>query len=334
MRVRFLFLIAATWWANAGLAMTTALSRPSLTVSGLSSGAFMATQMIVAHSDRLDGAASIAGGIYGCAKGDSTRATGECMKSPEKIVVAEFSDLAKELAAQNKISSLENLKGKPVYLFHGSQDAVILPTASEKSKLFFEGFGSRVIYNNSVPANHSLVSPWAVSECGKASLPWINKCKVGEKFVDTVSEMFTAFYGTLKPAVEPVQANLSKIAQVQWKSDDDENEENQAPPQATLYIPTACQANRTACAWHIAFHGCLQNPDLVFNDFFLKTGYAAWAESNNVVVLFPAVRSAVGNPNGCWDWWGYTNVEYLTRDAAQMTSVFKTLYAAGYPSAL
>ena len=27
---------------------------------------------------------------------------------------------------------------------------------------------------------------------------------------------------------------------------------------------------------------------------------------------------AAANPLGCWDWWGYTGANYLSRDAVQM----------------
>jgi hypothetical protein len=29
----------------------------------------------------------------------------------------------------------------------------------------------------------------------------------------------------------------------------------------------------------------------------------------------------VYNPNGCWDWWGYTGAPYHTRNGAQMRAV-------------
>jgi hypothetical protein len=49
-----------------------------VTVSGLSSGAFMAHQLHVAHSDIIDGVGIFAGGPYYCAEGSQTKATGRC----------------------------------------------------------------------------------------------------------------------------------------------------------------------------------------------------------------------------------------------------------------
>src|SRR4051794_25444339 len=52
----------------------------STTVSGLSSGAFMAQQFHFAESDIVSGAAIIAGGPYYCARGRLVFATDKCMQ--------------------------------------------------------------------------------------------------------------------------------------------------------------------------------------------------------------------------------------------------------------
>ena len=52
-----------------------------VTVSGLSSGAFMAHQLHVAFSDRIIGAGIIAGGPYGCSGGSSCQAVRACMNN-------------------------------------------------------------------------------------------------------------------------------------------------------------------------------------------------------------------------------------------------------------
>src|SRR4051812_37555001 len=62
-----------------------------VSISGISSGAFMANQFHVAHSALIMGAGMVAGGLYGCAvdgiEGDHLRvlvtlATGPCMSWP------------------------------------------------------------------------------------------------------------------------------------------------------------------------------------------------------------------------------------------------------------
>ena len=45
--------------------------------------------------------------------------------------------------------------------------------------------------------------------------------------------------------------------------------------------------------------------------YVTMTGYLEVGELNNIVMLFPqTIRSGLDNPNGCWDWWGYTDGNY------------------------
>src|SRR5208337_1313608 len=62
-----------------------------VSVAGISSGAFMANQIHIAHSADIMGAAMVAGGLYGCAVQDvesdgvlalASQAVGPCMKVP------------------------------------------------------------------------------------------------------------------------------------------------------------------------------------------------------------------------------------------------------------
>jgi len=88
-----------------------------------------------------------------------------------------------------------------------------------------------------------------------------------------------------------------------------------------VYIPGTCRA-RPGCRIHIAFHGCQQNRQAVGDAFVGGTGFAAWADTNRLIVLYPQVASEpLLNPLGCWDWWGYTGFDYLTREAPQVAAV-------------
>jgi poly(3-hydroxybutyrate) depolymerase len=65
--------------------------------------------------------------------------------------------------------------------------------------------------------------------------------------------------------------------------------------------------------------------------FVRDAGYNRWAESNAMLVLYPQTIARYGfggwpvnfvlNPNGSWDWWGYTGSVYRTRNVAQMRAV-------------
>src|SRR5262249_48666124 len=112
------------------------LSAPS--VSGLSSGGYMAGQIEVAHSSQIVGAGIVAGGPFACAETEASKlvpfwpmavaqnaqqALYKCMKTtlgvPDPKILAER---AKELAVDGKIDSLSELASDNVYLFSGNED--------------------------------------------------------------------------------------------------------------------------------------------------------------------------------------------------------------------
>ena len=89
------------------------------------------------------------------------------------------------------------------------------------------------------------------------------------------------------------------------------------------YVPTKCQLKNTHCALHIALHGCSQTTNDVQEAFITHAGYNSWAEANQIIILYPMVARSFFNPKACWDWWGYTGHNYLTRKAPQIQSLIK-----------
>eukprot|EP01116_Phalansterium_solitarium_P024273 TRINITY_DN884_c0_g2_i1.p3 TRINITY_DN884_c0_g2~~TRINITY_DN884_c0_g2_i1.p3 ORF type:complete len:121 (+),score=25.55 TRINITY_DN884_c0_g2_i1:199-561(+) len=97
-----------------------------------------------------------------------------------------------------------------------------------------------------------------------------------------------------------------------------------------VYAPTACQTSNAVCKAHIFFHGCGQGIDDAGNIVAVHSGLNEWAEANNIVVLYPqAARSQAVpyNPEGCWDWWGYTGADYATQLAPQIDTISNMLIA-------
>ena len=95
---------------------------------------------------------------------------------------------------------------------------------------------------------------------------------------------------------------------------------------ARVYIPTGCVPG-TTCRLHIAFHGCKQNEERVNDAFTVGAGFNRWAESNNIVVLYPQTHDTSTNPNACWDWWGYHRPGYATKNGVQMAAVHRMMLA-------
>ena len=110
--------------------------------------------------------------------------------------------------------------------------------------------------------------------------------------------------------IKPSQGNEGILANL-FEFDQKEFFEISTPAMSSMddigyvYVPTRCAAG-ALCKLHIAFHGCQQGRQLIGNTYVLNAGYLEVAELNDIIVLFPqVVTSALSNPQGCWDWWGW-----------------------------
>ena len=102
--------------------------------------------------------------------------------------------------------------------------------------------------------------------------------------------------------------------------------------EAFVYVPKQCQDDnndrkgKKKCVLHVVFHGCLQTTDNIGLQYVEETGYNEVAETNNLVILYPqAIPDALKNPNGCWDWWGYTNKKYAHQKGKQVKTVWRMI---------
>ncbi|MEU9991476.1 PHB depolymerase family esterase [Streptomyces sp. NPDC048045] len=83
-----------------------------------------------------------------------------------------------------------------------------------------------------------------------------------------------------------------------------------------LYVPPAC-ADGAPCKLVVALHGCLSAQQLLGTAFAEKGNLDTYADTNHLVVLYPQAVSGVWpvNPQGRWDWFGYTGCDYAVRTA-------------------
>lgn len=113
-------------------------------VSGLSSGGFMATQFHVAFSKTVMGAGIIAGGPYYCAGALPARSFVETAVTVCKTPLSGSEPDAKLLieraqgfASKGEIDSLANLKKSKVYLFSGKADTVVTGNVVDQTEAFY-----------------------------------------------------------------------------------------------------------------------------------------------------------------------------------------------------
>tara|TARA_R110002096_G_scaffold2071_1_gene10791 strand:+ start:2037 stop:3047 length:1011 start_codon:yes stop_codon:yes gene_type:complete len=283
----------------------------SVSVSGISSGGYMAGQFLVAFSERVSGAGIVAAGPWGCARGDINRALQKCISGTDTETEA-LQELAREKAEAGNISALANLEGARLLLFHGSEDAVVGAAAMDELVNWLAPFTDeeKIQYVTDIPAAHGWPTDSYGNDCGEFAAPFINSCEY-----DLAGEILSHIYSDLAPPATEVGA----AQRFDQRPFGDAN----LADFGYVYVPESC-ANGTSCRVHIFFHGCEQSAATAGTELLENAGLNEWAESNDIVVLYPQVEKSLAapmNPYGCWDWWGYTGEDYLERKGRQLSAV-------------
>jgi len=295
---------------------------PEITVSGLSSGAYMATQFHFSYNNQVTHVELLAGGPYDCAQGDLTTALTRCVdKKGAGIPLSTLLDVARQRAAAGSIDPLSALQNDQVWIFHGTEDQRVLKEVTDASVAFYQALmpENQVQYISDVAVGHGFPTEQSGVACGATDSPFINACQW-----DATKQILSHAYGELKA---PATATMPQSFDQKLYAKDGKHT---LAEKGYVYIPQTCRDGET-CRLHIAFHGCKQNAEMIGDQFIQQAGFNRWAEANNIVVLYPQTTSSMMplNPAACWDWWGYTGEHYATKQGEQIKQIANMLRALG-----
>ncbi len=309
-------------------------------VSGLSSGGYMAGQFQVAYSKTVIGAGIVAAGPFGCAKSaggealpffpaalalNATQAQNGCMAdslSAYGVLDAKrLAGIAETLARDGKIDPLANLKGAKVYLYSGENDRIVAAAVVSAARDFYLAAGvprANIEFVANKPGGHAFSTDKEGGACEKSDPPYVNNCHY-----DQAGDILRFIYGELEAKGSAQPADFITFDQRAYASSNASLADD-----GVVYVPPPCRT-QSGCRVHIVFHGCMQSRGGVGDAFIRELGFADWAATNKIVVLFPQAAASTLNPFTCWDWWGYTGLDYLSKDAPQMKAVAGMLAALG-----
>jgi len=297
-----------------------------ISISGLSSGAFMANQMGYAYASTFMGVGVFAGGPYMCAGHSNYTA---CMYNAS-ISGSQLSTMQADITHWSGSSNdpVSGVAAQKVFLWVGSSDTTVGPNPMNAVRTQYANNGvpaANLSWNQLSGAAHTFPTDFAGpgdNACGTAASPYISNCGY-----DGAGAMFRQFYGALNPRSDaPAAANYVQFDQTPYTAGN--------PGMAAtgwIYVPANCAAG-ASCRLHVALHGCLQNYATVGADFLQNTGYTRWADTNSIIVLFPqtqvdntshstAASGSLANPNGCWDWIGWYGSTFARKAGVQMTAL-------------
>lgn len=289
-------------------------------VAGLSSGAYMATQAHLAFSDRIHGAALLAGGPYGCAGGDLQVALSSCMQGEPGFDADALLRRVRERADAGALASLIGLDGDRVLVLHGTRDATVAPVLGRAAAAAYRRLSGRVevTLDDERDFAHTWPTQSSGSDCAVSEPPFLGRCGF-----DAAGRIFEVLFAAPGEAPAEPGGELRRFDQDAYA---EPGFATRMADEGFLYLPPVCLAGET-CGLLLAFHGCKQDVASVGEAFVRGSGLNRWADSARVVVLYPQASASYLplNPNACWDWWGYTGADYDTRAGAQLRWVGNVL---------
>jgi poly(3-hydroxybutyrate) depolymerase len=295
------------------------------TVSGLSSGGFMANQLGYAFSDTFKGVGVFAGGPYMCAGNSPYTA---CMfdASVSGHALTMIRDDINNWSG-TAIDDKVGVSVQKIFLFVGTSDTIAGPNPMNALQTQYANSGvpaANLQYIKRSGTAHTFPTDFDSSgnnACGSAVSPYISNCGY-----DGAGAVLSQLYGTLNARNDaPVATNYTEFDQTAFSTN---------PGMAGtgwVYVPANCAAG-AVCRIHVALHGCQQTYATIGDKFIKNTGYARWADTNSIVLLFPQasvdkkIRSTsasgrLANPNGCWDWIGWYGSSFAQRAGIQVQAI-------------
>ncbi|HWP20954.1 MAG TPA: PHB depolymerase family esterase [Burkholderiaceae bacterium] len=344
--IRLKRLIAAVALGGAAAATQAASPLPRLnvdktqiSVSGLSAGGFMANQLGYAYSGTFMGVGIFAGGPYMCA-GHSNYTS--CMYN---ATITSSMRSAMQASIDNwsgaHIDPKAHVANQRVFLFVGNSDTTVGPNPMDAVHAQYQHNGvpaDRLEYVRRNSTAHVFPTDFDATgnnACNSTASPYIANCGY-----DGAKAVLSRIYGTLQPRNDaPAGANYIEFDQTAFTNN---------PGMAStgwVYVPANCAAG-AQCRLHVALHGCQQSTGHIGDRFVKNTGYTRWADTNNIIVLFPqaktdntprntAASGMLPNPNACWDWVGWYGSNFAQKTGTQAAAIKAMVdhVASGAPSA-
>ena len=301
------------------------IDKAQITVSGLSSGGFMANQLGVAHSATFKGVGVFAGGPYMCAGHANYTA---CMYNAS-ISSTALSTMQADINnwSGTAIDAKSNIAAQKIFMFVGNSDYTVGPNPMLALQTQYQNNGVAAANLEFVRRNstaHVFPTDFDATgnnACGSSASPYISNCGY-----DGAKAVLSKFYGTLNARNNaPAAANYIEFDQTAFTTNPG------VAPTGWVYVPAECAAG-ASCRLHVALHGCQQNVATIGDKFLKSTGYTRWADTNRIVVLFPQTRvdstsrataasGSLANPNGCWDWIGWYGSNFAQRAGTQGAAI-------------
>jgi len=242
-------------------------------------------------------------------------------------------DTARRYAAAGRIDAVEHLRNMKIYTYDGVTERHE-GYATKKTHEFFEQLGADVLANFTTPGGHGWPQASGVNPCGDPGRWWMGAWFSGSPWAvencgyDGPGAMLQHLYGPLNPPADAVVR--SSVLLFDQAPFGDVHKTGLDKP-GMIYVPASC-ASGAQCKLHISLHGGHEpwvfEYELVQGSKSHGLSINRWAETNNMVVLWPKVgyqSDYFKLRQNNWDSYGETGDDFDTKTGVQMVAIRKMI---------
>jgi poly(3-hydroxybutyrate) depolymerase len=294
------------------------VSLNDVSASGFSSGADMAVQMHFAYSKTIKkGVGAIAGAPYYCSQGNIVISVTACMLNTAPRNLPYLYSVINTWSRNGYIDPTSNMAGSKVYLLSGTLDTIVRQPVMTDLRTMYANYlpAANIFYKNDLAIEHAMPTDYFGGICTFNGGPYVDNCNF-----DAAGAILNWLYGPLNAKnVSTLSGSFINFDQAPFWGNGNPTAHGMAAT-GYAYVPASCAAGQ-ACKLHVALHGCMQNEATVGSAFYQTAGYNRWADTNNMIVLYPQAVATTANPGGCWDWWGSDDLNYPGKSGGQMVAL-------------
>lgn len=313
-----------------------AATQEHASVIGVSSGGYMASQLAVAWPERFAGLGVISAGPWGCAQGSLSLALTQCMLTTKgPIDLHAISERYQSYLERELVGTPQQLSTLRVYHWHGDADSVVAPAIGQSLTQQLERWLANPEQQLETIVDGGAAHGWPVgrdvftddtraADCAEGGGNHLLNCdrQVAQEALDWL-------HGPVadKEAVRDESANTSQGQLVRF--DQSDFDARGLADEGYLFIPQSCATG--GCPVTVALHGCDMSASDGNTSFVRHSGLNERAAREGRLVLYPQAKPSMANPQGCWDWWGFTesswqlNPLHDSRDGRQVSALMQML---------
>jgi len=251
---------------------------------------------------------------------------------------ADKSDEVDGLAQAGLIDPVENMRNDNVYIFHGKADSIVPFAEAGLVENFYNQYlasGNNIEIKEIEEAEHGFPTNEGSGACELLNSPnYVSNCNY-----DGAASVLAKTLGSIEQKDEDeVGYVLKDFDQAEFFGENAEGQfGNSLDKNGYVFVPDNCVNGSVQCHLHLHLHGCSQTREWIGDGYVWETGFIPLAAKNNVVMLFPQIKSNIYNPYGCWNFYGYLstdseNYQYATKQGTQMRVLAKMVEKAAHIS--